>query len=295
MTVETIDYATGEVIELTEAEARRLTERIRSALDRVSTAWADLAERITEAYQRRADLALGYTSWAEYADAELRPAEGLAVEVRRQLVSMLSAAGMSTRAIAPTVGVTHPTVIADQRSGGKALTTSPEPYPQARRAPWPERRDDPEPERIDRLTGEVVPAPTFKPLDVTDWTPEELDDQIAADDAVIESYERATVPAPVKVVGLDGKTYTRPEPKETTKETTKASGPRRRPLVDAADDAGWELTKAVEKLGRIVADDRYHRHEEEVATRLRSHLVKSIQVCRDLLDRLPDPNPTKEN
>lgn len=33
----------------------------------------------------------------------------------------------STRAIAPTVGVSHPTVIADQRAGGKSLTTSPEP------------------------------------------------------------------------------------------------------------------------------------------------------------------------
>ena len=59
MTVERIDAVTGEVVELTEAEARRLTERIRTALDRVSTAWADLAERITEAFQRHADLALG--------------------------------------------------------------------------------------------------------------------------------------------------------------------------------------------------------------------------------------------
>ena len=59
-----IDYATGEVAHLTEAEARRLTERIRTALDRVSSAWADLAERVAEAYQRRADLALGYGSWA---------------------------------------------------------------------------------------------------------------------------------------------------------------------------------------------------------------------------------------
>ena len=234
-----IDYATGEVTHLTEAEARRLTERIRTALDRVSTAWADLAERITEAYQRRADLALGYATWAEYADAELRPAEGLAVEVRRQLVSMLSAAGMSTRAIAPTVGISDRHVRRDVAQVGHRVPPAPdhidldtgevvdaERYPQARRAPWPERRDDPEPERIDRITGEAVPAPTFKPLDVTDWTPEELDAQIAADDAVIESYERATVPAPVKVVGLDGKTYTRPEPKETPKEATMTAASR---------------------------------------------------------------------
>ena len=42
MTVERIDAVTGEVVELTEAEARRLTERIRTRLDRVSTDWADL-------------------------------------------------------------------------------------------------------------------------------------------------------------------------------------------------------------------------------------------------------------
>ena len=55
MTVERIDAVTGEVVELTEAEARRL---------RVSTAWADLATSITEAYQRRADAAAatGYST-----------------------------------------------------------------------------------------------------------------------------------------------------------------------------------------------------------------------------------------
>lgn len=130
---------------LTEAEARRLTERIRTALDRVSTALADLAERITEAYQRRADLALGYDSWAEYADAELKPSEGLAADVRRQLVGMLSAQGMSTRAIAPTVGVSDRQAAYDKASAGvQLLHTSPA-----------------QPERIDRTTGEMLdPEPT---------------------------------------------------------------------------------------------------------------------------------------
>ena len=36
---------TVQPIALSEPEARRLTERIRTALDRVSTAWADLGER----------------------------------------------------------------------------------------------------------------------------------------------------------------------------------------------------------------------------------------------------------
>ena len=47
MSVERVDPANGEVLNLTDTEERRLTERIRTALDRVSTAWADLAERIT--------------------------------------------------------------------------------------------------------------------------------------------------------------------------------------------------------------------------------------------------------
>ena len=204
MTVETIDPATGEVIELTEAEARRLTERIRTRLDRVSTAWADLATSITEAYQRRADLALGYGSWAEYAEAELKPSEGLAADVRRQLVGMLSAQGMSTRAIAPTVGVSNYTVSKDRQVLG-----------------------DLTPERINPATGEVVPGPTYRPTDVTDWTPQEVDDLIDADERELEAWKASTVPAPPKVVGLDGKTYTRHEPKETSKETTMTAAPSR--------------------------------------------------------------------
>ena len=166
MTVETIDPATGEVVELTEAEARRLTERIRTRLDRVSTAWADLATSITEAYQRRADLALGYDSWSEYAEAELKPSEGLAADVRRQLAGMLTTAGMSPNAVAPVVGVTR--------------------------------------QRVSQIRGEL-------PQGASDLhpAPESLDEY------------------PPKVVGLDGKTYARPEPKKTSKETTMTAAPSR--------------------------------------------------------------------
>jgi hypothetical protein len=73
--------------------------------DQDLTSPRDLAQRVTEAYERRADLALGYASWAEYATAEFKPAEGLAASVRQQVVGLLSAQGMSTRAIAPVVGV----------------------------------------------------------------------------------------------------------------------------------------------------------------------------------------------
>ena len=201
---------TVETIALTEQEARRLTERIRTRLDRVSTAWADLATSITEAYQRRADRALGYGSWSEYAEAELKPSEGVAADVRRQLVGMLSAQGMSTRAIAPTVGVSYDTVHKDQR-----------------RQVSDDLTPEPEPERINPATGEVVPPPTYRPTDVTDWTPQEVDDLVDADERELEAWKASTVPAPAKVIGLDGKTYTRHEPKKTSKETTMTAAPSR--------------------------------------------------------------------
>jgi hypothetical protein len=119
-------------------EARRLTERIRVALDRVSTSWADLAERVAEAYERRADLALGYDSWQTYAAAELKPSEGIAAEVRRELVGLLSARGMSIRAIAPVAGVkSHDTIARDLRQVSDLRT----------------------PEVIDPVTGEVLTEP----------------------------------------------------------------------------------------------------------------------------------------
>ena len=251
---------TVETIALTEQEARRLTERIRTRLDRVSTAWADLATSITEAYQRRADLALGYGSWSEYAEAELKPSEGLAADVRRQLVGMLSAQGMSTRAIAPTVGVS-PRQAAYDKAGVQSLHTSPEP------------------ERINPATGEVVPGPTYRPTDVTDWTPQEVDDLTDADERELEAWKASTVPAPPKVVGLDGKTYTRPEPKA-------AEPARRAALPPMVQSAGWDLTKTVDRIQRLADDDRFAGHQKEMAPHLRSHLTHAIEVCQDLLDRI---------
>lgn len=253
MTVERIDAVTGEVVELTEAEARRLTERIRSALDRVSTAWADLAERITEAYQRRADLALGYGSWAEYAEAELTPAEGLAANVRRQLVGMLSAQGMSTRAIAPTVGVQHSAVAKDLRRAGVSVGhTSPAPA-----------------EVIDHATGEVLDLDTHRREVLTD---------AEQNGHIVALTGPASVTTPGRVVGLDGKTYTRPEPKTTE--------PRRAALPPMVQSAGWDLTKSIERLQRLAADDRFNAHKKEMAPHLRSHLTSAIEACQDLLDRI---------
>jgi hypothetical protein len=79
--------------------------------------------------------------------------------------------------------------------------------------------------------------------------------------------------------GLDGKV-------RTTITSGAVKTPSRRPLPDAARDAGWELTKAVERLGRIADDDRFAANAEQVATHLRGHLNNAIEACQDLLDRI---------
>lgn len=60
----------------------------------------------------------------------------------------------------------------------------------------------------------------------------------------------------------------------------------RKPLTDAARDAGWDLRKAVERLERIAADNRFAAQTEQVTPLLRSHLTHAVEVCQDLLDRL---------
>lgn len=72
----------------------------------------------------------------------------LAAEVRRQ-VGMLSQAGMSTRAIAPTVGVSNKTIALDQREVLHQVT--PAPAHRFYREPEPA-------ERIDYETGEILDA-----------------------------------------------------------------------------------------------------------------------------------------
>lgn len=123
MSLENIE--TGEVVErATEEEARQGTAKLNRTRDRVANGLAEYAEQVKDAYRRRFDLALGYSSWSEYATAELDGDDPLTADIRRQLVGMLSADGMSMRAIAPVAGVSIGTVSGDKRSGVQSLNTS---------------------------------------------------------------------------------------------------------------------------------------------------------------------------
>lgn len=66
----------------------------------------------------------------------------------------------------------------------------------------------------------------------------------------------------------------------------KPAAPRRKPLTDAARDAGWDLRKSVERLQRISGDDRFDANKQQVAPQLRGHLENAIEVLTGLLDRI---------
>jgi hypothetical protein len=53
----------------------------------------------------------------------------------------------------------------------------------------------------------------------------------------------------------------------------------RRPLPDFAYDAGQQLRKAVERIERIMADDRLRANKEQVAVQLGGHLSYAAETC----------------
>ena len=157
----------------------------------------------------------------------MKPSEGLAADVRRQLVGMLSAQGMSTRAIAPTVGVSEATAWRDTQ----VL-----------------HDEAPEPESMDEYRGRVLADAETNHKVIKLTGPESVSDP-------------TTTP---KVVGLDGKTYARPEPK--------TQSDRRAALPPMVQSAGWDLTKTVDRIQRLADDDRFAGHQKEMAPHLRSQI-----------------------
>jgi hypothetical protein len=65
-----------------------------------------------------------------------------------------------------------------------------------------------------------------------------------------------------------------------------ATKPRRPPLPDTAERAGWEFRKSVECIERIAEDERFTANKDQVAAHLRGHLTYALEVCQDLLDQL---------
>lgn len=118
---------------LTEAGARALTERLRSALTEVQ-------ELLAAAYVGRVWEPLSHPSWQVYCSVELIGARlKMPREQRREVVAGLRRAGLSTRAIASGIGASDQTVrgdlVATGEVGGQVLGMDGKAYrPTGRRA-----------------------------------------------------------------------------------------------------------------------------------------------------------------
>lgn len=109
-----VNRETGEIVDFDRAAAERRAERITLRLDAIAENYRMVLPMIREAIEKRDDLALGYRSPGDYvSDRFGQSLAGLGIEVRRAVVGELTQAGLSTRAIAPVVGVDSATVHRD--------------------------------------------------------------------------------------------------------------------------------------------------------------------------------------
>lgn len=234
---------TGEVVEqMTRVEAERITARIADKLDGIADNIEQVMPLIREALTREAWKPLGYSGATAYVSERFAGAFGrLPAAVRQPIVSELSSAGMSTRAIAPIVGVSNKTVHQDMQV-------------------LPRVTPEPPPAFVETTTGEVYDG---------------FQDAIAkAEEEVVEQAR--------KVHGMDGKTYVRPEPMSHLQGRQE----RRTPLYITARSAGTDLRKAVERIEKVMSDDRLGQNKEQVAELISVYLSQAVEVCQDSLDQL---------
>lgn len=249
------DIAATVAVEITQEEAERLSSRIGLRLEAMADSWTGALPLIREAIEREAFRPLGYASHGAYVSDRFGDAlSKLGVDMRREVVKELTEAGLSIRAIAPIVGISKSQVAVDaaevSRTGHLAEVTE-------RQVQY----DDGEWSRavegvpgLNPITGEVVEAG---------------DEDGNGEAAVI--VEETTTTTTRTVTGLDGKTYTR-----------QPSSSRRSSILDDARTAGWQLRKAVERIERIVQDDRFGKNKAEIRTALQPHLDFANEVFADL-------------
>ncbi len=276
----------AEVVEvLDETAARKLDGRIRVMAGSVRDQVQTLARLIDQAKAGEVHVVLGYPSWTAYiADVFSSAPLHLEREQRRELVGYLSGEGMSVRTIGQTVGADRNTVRSDLRQVGEIHPPENDDLaPDGSMKADPREFFDSDEEMASAVTMAGVTDEEFESALVA----ARADDDLSQDN-VIRHLPGASRPATArKVTGQDGKTYPAalPAPRAA----------RRSPLPDAYSRATWELRKAVERLERLHADDRFLTNREKIAQvelgQVVSYSARLAELRRHLsgADRDEDP------
>lgn len=241
---------TGEVVEeMTRVEAERITSRIADKLDSIADNLEQVLPLIGEALTRKAWDALDYASPTDYVSARFAGAlTRLPVEVRRPVVAELSAAGMSTRAIAPVIGASNFTVSKDLQASRVSSPNTLNPEQSEPPAPLTD-----EPGQIVKLTGS---------------------------NSVVNPGQE--LPRSENIIGMDGKEYKRPEPKPEPTE----QAPRPDSLTKQFSGAASELNRVLDRFYRIRENKNFARNKEQIATLHGSDLQRAISELQALADAL---------
>lgn len=180
-------------------DARRLTERIRLTAHSARESITKLHELVDEAKAGNVHLALGYQSWTAYLSEVLgeEPLR-LARDQRQELVGYLAGEGMSTRAIAPIVGVDNKTVHNDlKKIMAPVENSTPEPDPRdaarsAVAAAFAQRDEPAAPAKVTGLDGKsyTKPAPAAPKTAARRALPDQFFDASYDLQKVVERIER---------------------------------------------------------------------------------------------------------
>lgn len=267
-------------------EAKRITERIRLLVNTITETTEKVVDLIEQAKAGDAWRALGYDSWTAYVSVEFASVlEKLTKAERIPIVAKLSETGMSTRAIAPIVGVSNKTVHNDiVKAGVTPGNTSPE-KPAARpgrsligamiRDAWQQ----------EKLEAEKQVSHTGTPEEKV-VTVKHLDGERRSERIPIEKISN--------VIGLDGKRYLGRDGRATSRGMSELAKdvppvkrkPPRRPITDAYRDAMWDLHKVVERLERLTEDDRFARNADAL---YELHGNRMEQIKERLHDKVAMP------
>lgn len=246
---------TGEVVHLmTTEEASSVTTQIVVKLDAIADNYQSVMPLIRDAITRQAHAALGYLSPGAYvADRFGSALSRLGAELRRQVVRELSEAGLSTRAIAPVIGVGRETVRRELASGDPCGSPEPDPVVTAE---LDLIEDDDE-----ALTQEDCEA---------------LDRELSDSELARQAEAVETVVRP-RVTGTDGKSYPKPPTPST---------PKRPPLADTFWKATYDLGKGVARITKLTHDDRFNKNTDQIREKTLSDLVRARDALQCVIDQL---------
>ena len=191
---------------LTSGEAQRMTQRIKLTASTIRDNMFRLRNLVDEAKNSNVWQVLGFSSWTAYlADALGSEPMRLDRDERRELVDYLAGEGMSSRAIAPIVGVDRKTVERDIR-GGTNVPPAESPHSADVEEPVSTSPEVVDPEAVTGngdgggLVAGDVDTPYPSPVTVDPTTGEVLDDVPTVTEHTVTEKTRV-------IVGRDGKTY----------------------------------------------------------------------------------------